>query len=195
MGRKMIGVGAPTSTGGRVIEGNIGINIDSSVDTSSVGHTASCPACSLGKGRIVAVGPRTINLPAGPVALEGDYVACGCPPLFNTVIASQSTEFGGAEHASAGFAAISTLPPPKSVTEIYCSFGRGHTPTGAISRFYVDLNIHIKTSGYTAGELVCISVHSGVGAERSLSAVVGADGVAIISGVFSDDRIHMEGEV
>lgn len=27
MGRKMIGIGAPTSTGGAVLEGNIGINM------------------------------------------------------------------------------------------------------------------------------------------------------------------------
>ncbi|WP_322740710.1 PAAR domain-containing protein [Pseudomonas saponiphila] len=84
MGRKMIGIGSPTSTGGQVLEGNTGISIDSAVETSSVGHLASCPVCIKGQGPIVAVGPRTIIFPAGPVALEGDYVACGCPAGANT---------------------------------------------------------------------------------------------------------------
>jgi uncharacterized Zn-binding protein involved in type VI secretion len=193
MGRKMIGVGAPTSTGGRVLEGNIGINIDSSVDTSSVGHIASCAVCSIGKGPIVAVGPRTINLPAGPVALEGDYVACGCPPLSNTVIAGQSTVLGGAEHASAGFVPIAALEKTKSIKEIYFSYGSNHAPLDATSRFYVDLNAHVKTSGYAAGEV--IGVHIGGSVERALSAVVGADGVAIVSGILMDDRIDMEGDL
>lgn len=193
MGRKMIGVGAPTSTGGRVLEGNTGINIDSSVDTSSVGHIASCAVCSIGKGPIVAVGPRTINLPAGPVALEGDYVACGCPPLSNTVIAGQSTVFGGAEHTSAGFVPIMGSEKTKSIKEIYFSYGADHVPLGTVSRFYVDLNVHIKTSGYAAGEVV--SFHIGGSVERALSAAVGTDGVAIISGILMNDRIDMEGDL
>jgi uncharacterized Zn-binding protein involved in type VI secretion len=195
MGRKMIGVGSPTSTGGRVTEGNIGINIDSSVNTSSIGHMATCPACSIGTGRIVAVGQRTINLPAGPVALEGDYVACGCPPLSNTVIAGQSTVFGGAEYTSAGAVPISTLEKTKCVEELYFSYGDSHILLNAISRFYVDLNIHAKTSGYAAGELVIININIGESLGRAVSAVVGPDGVAIISGAFTDDRIRMEGSL
>ncbi len=70
MGRKVIGIGAPTSTGGAVLEGNIGINIDYAVSTSSLGHMASCSVCPPGKGPIVAVGPRTITLPAGLVRLR-----------------------------------------------------------------------------------------------------------------------------
>ncbi len=93
----MIGIGAPTSTGGSVLEGNLGINIDCAVSTSSIGHLPSCPARSQGKGPIVAVGPRTITLPAGLVALEGDYVACGCPPQSNKLMFAQSSVYGGAE--------------------------------------------------------------------------------------------------
>ena len=193
MGRKMIGVGAPTSSGGRVMEGNIGIAIDSSVDTLSVGHIASCPVCNIGKGPIVAVRPRTINLPAGAAALEGDYVACGCPPLSNTVIAGQSTVFGGAEHANTGCVPIVALEKTTSAKDIFFSYGNGHVPLDAVSRFYVDVNVHIKTSGYTAGELISINVSGRV--ERVLSAVVGADGVAIVSGAFTDDRIPMEGDL
>lgn len=108
MGRKMIGLGAPTSTGGQVLEGNSGINIDNAPSVASVGHMASCPACA-GLGVITAVGPRTFFLPAGPVALEGDYVACGCPPMSNVLIAGQASVWAGAEHSHASITPITGL--------------------------------------------------------------------------------------
>lgn len=194
MGRKMIGLGAPTSTGGRVLEGNVGIDIDGSVSTASVGHIASCPACSKGKGPIVAVGPRTITLPAGLVALEGDYVACGCPPLANTLISAQSSVYGGAEHNSAGFTPIvGGLANPRLIKNISFSYGNARVPLDAVSRFYADLNIHIETSGYVTGETVAVDLSGD--AERTLTGVVGEDGIATISEVFAHDRIDMEGEI
>ncbi|PMY29438.1 PAAR domain-containing protein [Pseudomonas sp. GW456-L14] len=194
MGRKMIGLGAQTSTGGRVLEGNVGIDIDSSVSTASVGHIASCPACSKGKGPIVAVGPRTITLPAGLVALEGDYVACGCPPLANTLISAQSSVYGGAEHNSAGFMAIpGELKKPRLIRSISFSYGNERVPLGEVSRFYVDLNIHVETLGYAVGERVTVDLSGDT--ERTLSAVVGEDGIAVISEAFARDRIDMEGEI
>lgn len=84
-----IGIGSKTSTGGVVIEGNEGLLFDGLV-ASSVGHKATCPACKKGAGEIIAVGSRTVYLPAGPAARAGDYIACGCPPGLNTLIA-QST--------------------------------------------------------------------------------------------------------
>jgi uncharacterized Zn-binding protein involved in type VI secretion len=149
----------PTSTGGAVLEGNIGINIDYAVSTSSLGHMASCPVCPPGKGPIVAVGPRTITLPAGLVALEGDYVACGCPPKSNTVLFAQSSVFGGGEHSAASFSPIIPLvPKPKSIQRITFSYGANQTPVDSVSRFYTDLNIHVKTSGYSPGETVTVTI-------------------------------------
>ena len=88
-----IGIGSRTSTGGAVIEGNPGIMFDGLV-ASSVGHKASCPRCKTGVGPIVAVGPRTIVLPAGPAARAGDYVACGCPAGSNTLLAKGTVFIG-----------------------------------------------------------------------------------------------------
>ncbi|MGI2801007.1 PAAR domain-containing protein [Photobacterium damselae] len=85
-----IGIGTKTSTGGSVIEGNSGILFNGLV-ASSIGHSATCPACKKGIGKIVAVGSRTIDLPAGPAARVGDYVACGCPPMSNVLLATSST--------------------------------------------------------------------------------------------------------
>ncbi|MCX2544089.1 PAAR domain-containing protein [Pseudomonas sp. COW5] len=77
-GRKLASKGGPTSTGGVILEGNENLRIEGKI-IASIGQFASCPACSAGQGPIVAVGERTLILPAGPAALEGDYIACGCP--------------------------------------------------------------------------------------------------------------------
>lgn len=89
-----IGIGSRTSTGGAVIEGNPGIQFDGLV-ASSVGHKATCPKCKKGVGPIVAVGPRTVMLPAGPAARAGDYVACGCPTGSNTLLPDGTIHIGG----------------------------------------------------------------------------------------------------
>lgn len=193
MGRKIIGIGAPTSTGGSVLEGNVGINIDGAVSTSSVGHMASCPACSKGKGPIVAVGPRTITLPAGLVALEGDYVACGCPPQSNKVMSAQSSVYGGAEHNKADFSGITAMiNRPKTITNISLSYGDAQVPVESVSRFYTDLNIHVKTSGYLPGETVTVNLSGPI--EKTLTGIVDAKGVAIIPNAFGSEVINMEGE-
>lgn len=194
MGRKVIGIGAPTSTGGAVLEGNAGINIDYAVSTSSVGHMASCPVCPPGRGPIVAVGSRTITLPAGLVALEGDYVACGCPPRSNTILFAQSSVFGGGEHSVASFSSVIPLiPKPKSIQRITFSYGENQTPVDSVSRFYTDLNIHVKTSGYLPGETVTVTVTGA--AEKTLSGTVDAKGIAIIPNAFQAEVFDMEGEV
>lgn len=93
-----VGIGTKTSTGGEVVEGNAGIKFDGLV-ASSIGHQATCNSgrkeCK-GIGPIVPVGPRDVNLPAGPAARVGDYVDCGCPPNSNVIVGSNSISVGAA---------------------------------------------------------------------------------------------------
>ncbi|WP_306332018.1 PAAR domain-containing protein [Vibrio injensis] len=97
-----IGIGSKTSTGGEVIEGNNGLMMNGLV-ASSVGHQATCKSgrreCR-GVGPIVAVGPRSVNLPAGPAARVGDYVDCGCPQGSNVLIGSGSVQVGSSSVSS-----------------------------------------------------------------------------------------------
>ncbi|WP_306331963.1 PAAR domain-containing protein [Vibrio injensis] len=97
-----IGIGSKTSTGGEVIEGNNGLMMNGLV-ASSVGHQATCKSgrreCR-GVGPIVAVGPRSVNLPAGPAARVGDYVDCGCPEGSNVLIGSGSVQVGSSSVSS-----------------------------------------------------------------------------------------------
>ncbi len=103
-----IGVGSRTSTGGTVVEGNEGILFNGLV-ASSIGHKATCPKCKKGVGPIVAVGPRTVTLPGGPAARAGDYVACGCPPGSNSLLAEGSVFIGSDGSMGAGTGRTTSL--------------------------------------------------------------------------------------
>ena len=112
-----IGIGSKTSTGGTVVEGNVGIAFDGLI-ASSVGHKATCPACKKGSGPIVAVGKREIHLPAGPAARAGDYVDCGCPPGSNVLIAQGTITIGsdGASGRRSGRLVSQSNPVTKSIS-------------------------------------------------------------------------------
>lgn len=109
-----IGIGSQTSTGGVVIEGNDGVLFDGLV-ASSIGHKATCPACKKGVGEIVAVGARTVTLPAGLAARAGDYVACGCKLGSNVLVAhgtvSISNVSGGSARSTLSSAPVEAHAP------------------------------------------------------------------------------------
>lgn len=87
---KVIRKGDTTTTGGAVLEGNEGVLIEGAL-VASIGHRASCPRCPQGGGLILALHERTLKLPAGWAALEGDIVACGCPPGSNRLMTTQQS--------------------------------------------------------------------------------------------------------
>ena len=66
-------------------------------------------------------------------------------------------------------------------------------PVDSIFRFYTDLNIHVKTSGYSSGETVSVTITGA--AKKTLTGTVGAQGVAIIPNAFQGEVFDMEGEV
>jgi len=104
-----IGIGSKTSTGGAVLEGNPGV-ICNDLVASSVGHMASCPKCKKGIGPIVAVGPRAAVLPAGPAARAGDYVACGCPPGSNVLLAEGVVSVGSGSQYDGASSGVPSSP-------------------------------------------------------------------------------------
>lgn len=187
-----IGIGSRTSTGGAVVEGNPGVLFDGLV-ASSVGHKASCPKCKKGIGPIVAVGPRTIVLPAGPAARAGDYVACGCPAGSNTLLAEGTVHIGsqGGAKGSVLLAGGLLAATPKTVDRIYWSYSEARAPLTDASRFYVDLNLHAETSGYESGEVIEIQLEGPT--NRVVAGTVEEDGTVFIPEVFKNHRLEMEG--
>ena len=188
-----IGIGSRTSTGGAVIEGNPGIQFDGLV-ASSVGHRATCPKCKKGEGPIVAVGPRTVMLPAGPAARAGDYVACGCPSGSNTLLADGTIHIGSQGRAAGAVmltGGLKVAEPKKTIDRIYWSYSESRAPVNDTSRFYVDLNLHAETTGYEPGEEVEIQLEGPI--NRVVTGTVEEDGTVFIPEVFKNRRLELEG--
>ncbi len=116
-----IGIGSKTSTDGEVVEGNNGIMMNGLV-ASSVGHKATCNSrrkeCR-GIGPIVAVGPRDVNLPAGPSERVGDYVDCGCPSGSNVLLGSSNVQIGNSSVAANAVSAQRSLSKVNSATSSF----------------------------------------------------------------------------
>jgi hypothetical protein len=53
---------------------------------------------------------------------------------------------------------------PKKVERLWWTYGAIETPVTAVSRHFCDLNLHVSTQGYLAGEMVEINV-SFIGAD------------------------------
>lgn len=188
-----IGIGSKTSTGGAVVEGNPGVLFDGLIATS-VGQQATCPACKKGIGNIVAVGPRTVMLPAGPAARAGDYVACGCPAGSNVLLPDGSIHIGsqsGAKAIATGVTAIAAPSALKQVKKIFWSFSDAETPLDSVSRFYVDVNLHAETSGYQPGETVEFELEGAT--EGTVTGTVGEDGMVFIPRVLKNQPLELQG--
>ena len=189
-----IGIGSKTSTGGVVVEGNTGLQFDGLV-ASSIGHKATCPACKKGIGEMIPVGPRSVMLPAGLAARAGDYIACGCPPHSNVLIAEGTISIGsqGSAQQNSQTALRSPGASKKSVTRIYWSHGDKQTPLQNASRFYTDMNLHAETVGYQPGETLEITLE-GASSQR-LQGVVDANGKVCIQNALKSHDVHLQGRI
>lgn len=178
-----------------------------------MGHKVACPQC---KGTFPIVeGVLTTTFYGKGVAVAGMKTACGA-----TLIATQFTDIvetgGGAassvptSRATAGLAALATTAAAdalarapstsektdetkeKEITGISWSYGPDEIPVGGASRFYVDLNLHVKTKNYAPGEMVDIVIADDKGADvldgvksLTLKVKVGSDGNAKLLNAFA----------
>jgi uncharacterized Zn-binding protein involved in type VI secretion len=213
MAGEIIRQGDPTSHGGTVLEGSL-MDICHGKPIAYVGHKVACPKC---KGTFPIIeGAMTTTFYGKGVALAGMKTACGA-----VLIATQFTDVveigtggggsqvkGGASAASA--AALVSLAAAdaaakgakgdtaKKVTRLFWSYGEGELPVTGKSRFYVDLNLHVETENYAAGEKVVVVIENDVGDDVStddktlqLQATVGADGCAKIKNVFAGKTVNI----
>jgi len=172
-----IGIGSKTSTGGVVIEGNDDLLFDGLV-ASSVGHKATCPACKKGIGEIVAVGDRSVYLPAGPAARAGDYIACGCPPGSNTLV-PRGTISIGSKHAGAGMP-VYKLPNNKTAN-----------PLLRASSLHGGPRMRVETVSYLPNSQNDINWYD---AEREASCASAKNDVGHSSNVVRNERIVLKSE-
>lgn len=207
MAGEIIRQGDPTNHGGTVLEGSL-TDICHGKSIAYMGHKVVCPKC---KGTFPIIeGALTTSLYGKGVALAGMKTACGA-----TLIATQFTdvvEYGGGSAAStqstvaksttaaAGIlAAVSATKDDakkKTIKAISWSYGPDETPVTGVSRFYVDLNLHVKTENYAPGEIVSIVIEDDEGSDVmdgmktfTLDARVGPDGSAKLMNAFAGKTI------
>lgn len=109
--------------------------------------------------KIMAKDKVIITAGGASIELSGSDITISASKF--TVKAGQSSYGAG----GGGGAQLEALPKPtednkkkKSITEIYWSYGDNFTRLDNNSRHYVDLNLHVKTENYEAGESVSVKV-------------------------------------
>lgn len=84
MGQDLITIGSPTTTGGKVIKGDVSVTVGNKA-IALIGDLATCmcglPSCKK-VGEIIAIGPRQATLNGKAYAKSGDMVNTGCGVCF-----------------------------------------------------------------------------------------------------------------
>lgn len=88
--------------------------------------------------------------------------------------------------------------PARKNTRMYRSYGPDETRVSDVSRHYVDLNLHIETENYSAGDTAVVvtrnddeSEPTGGAPTLELRATVGADGTAKLSNVVRNRTVEI----
>lgn len=187
--------GDPTSTGGVIQEGDSSWLSEGS-PTTYIGMIATCPACKVGQGPIVAVGPRSIIGPGGAVALQGDYVACGCPPMSNTILPAQGTTVGDNMGPRAKAASVPAEPPAPVSSPIPHVVPLVDPSVTRIGIFFdgTQNNMHnskLREQCESASDAVCSSIEKLIGAGTSYDN--GLTNVARLHDAYMGKTIYIEG--
>jgi uncharacterized Zn-binding protein involved in type VI secretion len=221
MGREIIRQGDRTDHGGIVIEGSM-TDICHGKPIAYIGHKVQCPRC--GGAYPIVEGVLTTTFYGKGVAVAGMKTACGAaliPSQFTDTVewAGGSAAGSGAAAAEAAqAAALAALgpgaaqalasatskkeaaddSPARKITRMYWTYGPEETPVSAVSRHYVDLNLHIETENYQAGETAVVVIRNddeteltGGASTLELQAKVGADGKAKLSNVFRGKTVEI----
>ncbi len=214
MADEIIRQGDPTSHGGTVLEGSLS-DICHGKPIAYIGHKVACPKC---KGTFAIIeGAMTTTFYGKGVALAGMKTACGAaliPTQFTDVVEigtggsgrPKSDTSATSRAAAVALAAAMSDAAEKSVnggnakkvTRLFWTYGDGESPVTGKSRFYVDLNLHVETENYAAGEKVMIAIENDEGDDLSMAlktlqvqATVGVDGCAKIKNVFAGQTVDI----
>lgn len=191
--RNVIVMGDATTHGGNVIHASSMIVVDGK-NVALVGDLVSCPKC---KGVYPIIeGTEKVFFMGQPAALEGMQTACGA-----RLIASQNRMFVndgiGINQVSQAVGDQKEDKKVKKIVELYWSYGDGNAKLDEKSRHYVDVNLHIVTENYQAGETVdaVIEYEGEHGTEElPVSGTVNNEGQAIVKNVLKNNKIFILGE-
>lgn len=208
--KAIIRLGDPTSHGGTVIEAFSTFEVFGK-PASGIGHKVSCPNCK-GVFPIIA-GVEKYSYFGKNIAVEGMKTSCGAVLIATQQQAKAEAPIGAVPSNSKKQAAVSSakatptlisdsqnVRAEKKVTRIFWSYGQSETPLSDQSRFYPDLNIHLETVNYAAGDAVEIvikdidEVASFDGNEIKVSAQVDENGNAKVMNVLKNSSVNILAE-
>lgn len=205
MQKYMIVVGDSVDVGGTTVEGRSGFTIEC-IDGSHaalvcIGHKVICNLC----------GPTTVAegcmhfLVNAPAAYDGSRLTCG-HRLVSTRQRICSVEVADINPLPTEIAAAalgdprSSAPVDRRIVGIDWSHGPDCQPLADRSRHYSDLNLHVLTHNYRAGERVTVTIEALSEADVipatqpfDLQATVGPDGVAVVMQAFAHRRLELTG--
>ena len=213
MAGEIIRVGDPTSHGGTVLEGSL-TDICHGKPIASIGHKVMCPKC--GGVFPIVEGVVTTTFYGKGVAIAGMKTSCGAsliPTQFTDTVeyaSGSASALTSAASTSIVMAAASAVAAPilahvanvpdkeKIIKRIFWTYGPDEVPINGASRHYVDLNLHVETENYAAGEKVLITVQNDDGTEVmsgsetiQLEAVIGAAGTAKLMNAFKTKTVEI----
>lgn len=216
MAGEIIRKGDPTSHGGTVLEGSL-TDICHGKPIAYIGHRVHCPKCR-GDFPIVE-GVVTTTFYGKGVAIAGMKTSCGAiliPTQFTDIVeyggGSQASNVGRQVHEDSAVSEAQSSTPSdlshesvdrsvyrdKAVKRLFWTYGTSEVPLEDVSRYYVDLNLHVETENYSPGEAVDVTLRNDDGTELmagvqslNLEAIVGQDGVAKIRDVFKGKTVQI----
>ncbi len=225
MAGEIIRLGDPTNHGGKVLEGSM-TDICHGKPVAYIGHKVSCPQCKgtypivegvltttlYGKGVAVA-GMKTAcgatliatqftdivetgGGAAGSKAAAASFAAAGSAATAAAAAAGAAERVAARAEAVAAAAEAGEEDKEKRILALSWSYGKDEIPVSGASRFYVDLNLHVETENYAAGETVDIAIEDDGGHDVldgvkkvDLQIKVGADGKGKLMNAFAGKTV------
>jgi hypothetical protein len=147
-----------------------------------------------------------INSEGRQVNLDGDLCICNCPtpPRLKALSDFARTGFEAHEVAQmpgsnawliyAGHKSL--VATGKQIVDLSWSHGEGLTPLSGRSRHIADMNLHIKTENYRAGEIVTVTIASDSENQDedkiTLNGKVDINGDIVFRNVFQGKKINID---
>jgi len=184
---------------------------------ATLGDKHVCPLHGHSPSTIIS-GSGLLTVNGKPTACIGDKVGCGATIIEGAPVAmaggqlvaflGSKTSHGGtivsgdsALMLDVGMASIvggldegiaKLLDKEKKITSLKFSYGEDHKVLSSMSRHYTDINLHVETTGYSAGESVSVEVSLPDGSKKSFSSSVDTSGKADIMNIFNNEAISLE---
>lgn len=196
---KAFGINGSTTNHGGVVIASQQMAVEEGISFLRAGDGFACPKCKCWSTLISS--NSFIIIDGKPVAFVGDKFTCGAILLQKQSLVVGDNGAGSANSSqrqiTSSLVSSKDDRKEKCVLELFWSYGDNHTRLKEFSRHYVDINLHVKTQNYQAGETLEITI-SGLEndildglQELKISGTVNQNDEVIINHIFKDKIINI----